>query len=144
MSEERKKILKMLAEGKITAEEADQLLEALASGRAEKQPDPGQSKEKAKDPKFLRVVVASSKPGKENVNIKIPLEMIRAGVKLGGLLPEKAREKINTKLIELKDRGMNVSVDDLNAESLNAVIQALTEMRIEIDEPDEKVSIFCE
>jgi hypothetical protein len=141
MSEERKKILKMLAEGKITPHEAEQLIDALGGDQAEYSNESASPLAGNENPKFLRVVVESTKKGKENINIRIPLQIIRAGVKLSGILPDKAKGKMKAKL---EAKGINIDLNDLNPDSLDPIIRALTEMNIEVDEPDEKVRIFCE
>ena len=89
MGEERNRILELLAAGKITAEEAGRLLDALssraASGGAAEQPARGPS---ANPPKFIYVKVVSAKG--DNVNVKLPLSLVRAGLKLTSLIPPQA------------------------------------------------------
>ena len=58
MSEERKKILEMLSQGKISADEAEKLLDAISPNATET--NAGRSSptlDEKKDPKFLRVLV---------------------------------------------------------------------------------------
>ena len=61
MSTERKQVLEMLAEGKISAEDADRLLEKLASSGRQAEGDTGNAAGEAKGskptPKFLRVEI---------------------------------------------------------------------------------------
>jgi len=81
MSNERLQILKMLEQGKITAEEASRLLEALKTG----QPNNGapqavwQAPRKAK---WLRIEVKERNGNR--VHIKLPVPIIRAALRLGG------------------------------------------------------------
>lgn len=79
MSAETKKLLEMLASGQITAEDAEKLLEKLgANGSGSTpptttaQPEGGASPQKLR---FLRVVVES--PGRDQVNIRVPLPFLR-------------------------------------------------------------------
>ena len=70
MSEEKKVILEMLREGKISVEEAEQLLEKASPG------DSFDDKPKIKKPnskRFLRVRVTEEDKVKANVNIPIAL-----------------------------------------------------------------------
>jgi len=82
MNEERKQILDMLAAGKISAEDAERLLDKLghgeASGTCETEYPPAASGEKPKNPKYLRVHVDSADGDK--VNIRVPLALIRTGI----------------------------------------------------------------
>ena len=96
MSEERKKILDMLSEKKITAEEAEKLLSAIS-----KEEGSGTGTVK-KEPKYLRVMV-EPRPGSENpdrVNIRVPIKLIRAGLKLAALIPKSAQSQVNDALHE--------------------------------------------
>lgn len=91
MNEEKKKILQMLSEGKIKAEEAALLLEQLESPRREDAP--GRT-----DEKMLRVRISASEPGRETpvqVAVNLPLKAARlAGQILPSLIPRSAREEI--------------------------------------------------
>ena len=86
-SEERMKILKMIQEGKLTAEEAAQLMEALedrrsASSSAEVPPE-GTSQGGAKTPKWFRVRVTDTNSGRARVNVRLPVSLVSAGLKMG-------------------------------------------------------------
>jgi len=152
MSEQRKQILQMLAEGKISAEDADRLLAALANN-TETGPDgavdnDGKSgkEAKTKKPSFLHISVHGGSGGHdghrkhENVDIKIPIMLLKAGVKLGSLVPESTRNKFNS---HLSDHGLDLDLNNLDSEKLDVFIQALTESSIDIVADDEVVSIRC-
>ncbi len=83
-NEERIKVLKMVADGKITAEEAASLLETLdeapaASSKA--QPGPGSAS--GQPGRYFRVRVTDTDTGKVRVNVRLPVGVINAGMKLG-------------------------------------------------------------
>ncbi len=83
-SEERLKVLKMVQEGKITAEEATELLnmlEAAAGPRAPKTPIPPAPPSPAG--RWLRVRVTDTDTGKTRVNVRLPLSMVNTGLKMG-------------------------------------------------------------
>lgn len=83
-SEERLKVLKMVQEGKITAEEATELLSMLesASGsRGPKAPVPPAPPVPAG--RWLRVRVTDTDTGKTRVNVRLPLSMVNTGLKMG-------------------------------------------------------------
>lgn len=83
-SEERLKVLKMVQEGKITAEEATELLnmlEAAAGPRAPKTPVPPAPPSPAG--RWLRVRVTDTDTGKTRVNVRLPLSMVNTGLKMG-------------------------------------------------------------
>ena len=76
-SDERMRILKMIEEKQITAEEGAKLLEALRAGG-----DGAQRGETAKS-RWLRVRVTDRATGKLKVNVNIPVGLIDVGLKMG-------------------------------------------------------------
>ena len=137
MNEERKKVLEMLAEGKISADEAERLLEALECKAKETSPQTALTETLNNLPKYLFVKVDSVDGDK--VNIRIPLKLIRAGIKLKALLPQDAQDKIN---IKLNEKGINL--DDFEAENFKDILDALTEFEVNVDEKKgDKVRIYC-
>jgi hypothetical protein len=135
---ERRRILDMLGAGKITADEAEQILDAL-NQRTGPADEPAETSAGRRKPRFLRVHVVPKSGSGENVNIRIPLGILRAGVKLGRLIPQDARDRVNDKLAE---KGMTIDFDDLK--SIEDVIVALEEMSIDVDDEKERVRICCE
>ena len=85
--EEKMQILKMLEEGKITADEASGLLDALGddiktpkeSGLREDFPDASGGHK----PRWFRVRVTDADTGNSRVNVRLPIGMVRAGMKMG-------------------------------------------------------------
>jgi hypothetical protein len=78
-SEERIKILKMVEEGKLTAEEAVQLLGTL--GKSERKRTPATDV----DSRWLRVRVTDLGTGKPKVNVNIPMRLVNVGLRVGAL-----------------------------------------------------------
>lgn len=171
MSEERKKVLAMLAEGKITAEEADRLLDKLAEGAS----DPGRGHRRhrwgghrrrkhlhigaaalacgpgdadadagadsddtetgsGKPLKYLRVEIHSN--DNDHVSVRVPLGLIRTGVKLTTMLPSDTSAKLAEKGIDLSELG-KLEGDDL--------VEALRDLKVDVDSSDgDTVRVFCE
>jgi hypothetical protein len=137
MNEERKKVLEMLADGKITADEAERLLDALENKSTETTPQTALAETLDNLPQYLFVKVDSDDGDK--VNIRVPLKLVKAGIKLKALLPQDAQVKINAKLNE---KGINL--DDFEAENFKDLLDALTEFEINVDEKKgDKVRIYC-
>jgi hypothetical protein len=137
MTEERKKILEMLANGKITTAEAEKLLNAVESKIDET--SKGKTSLSPKIPKYLFVKVDSTNGDK--VNIRVPLKIIRAGIKLKSLIPQEAQDKIDQKLGE---KGVNFKLDDISDENIQELMEALTEFEVNVeDKKGENVRIYC-
>ncbi|GAA4806506.1 SHOCT-like domain-containing protein [Streptomyces ziwulingensis] len=143
MSEQRRQILRMLAEGKITADEAERLLDALQ--RDQPRPAPGTGHRPAGRPKYLRLRVdaadGSGGDGASRVDIRVPLQLLRAGVRLTSLLPAQALTKVNASLTR---SGVPIDLTELKPQHLEDLIEHLDEVDIDIADPDSKVQIYCE
>ncbi|BCY12076.1 DUF2089 domain-containing protein [Actinoplanes sp. L3-i22] len=140
MNEQRKDILDMLAEGKITADEAEQLIAALDRSR----PANATSSDvrPAAAPKYLRVEVDTMEGGEPGrVNVRVPLQLLRAGVRLAALIPPQALGKANE---ELSKNGIPFDLTQLKPEQLEELVEHLGEMTVEVDQPDAKVRVFCD
>jgi hypothetical protein len=142
MNEQRRQILQMLAEGKITADEAEQLIDALE--REQPESPPGAAPRPKPRPKYLRVVVNSTDNGSDGpsrVNVRVPLQLLRAGVRLTSLIPPQALTKVNT---ELDKRGVPIDLTELKPQHIEELIDQLDEVTIDVDDPHSKVQVFCE
>jgi len=136
MSMETKKVLEMLAAGKITPEDAERLLDKLATAKEVPEGTPPEAPEStgaATPRKYLRILVNGD--GKD-VNVRVPLSFVRTGVGLMAVLPPRVAEKLN-------DKGFDLSfLKDLKGDELN---EALNTLNINIDSSDGKhVRVFCE
>ncbi len=129
MSEERNRILDLLAAGKITAEEAGRLLDAVDSRPAQAASASAAPKNGSGElPKFMYVKVISTQG--DNVNVKIPLSLVRAGLKLTSLIPPQAMDQIDKSMAE---KGMSIDLKNLKPEDLEDLIESLREMEISVD-----------
>ena len=149
MTENHRKILEMLSQGKISVVDAERLLEKLKAPmetRADAADEDGEAggassigkstgtKPDAKLPKFLRVVVDGV--AGEHVNVRVPISLVRTGVRLGALLPKQARRAV-------EEQGVDLSgLSGLDADELG---RALAELEVNVDEVDGgSLRIFCE
>ena len=146
MTEERRRILNMMAEGKLNAAEADALLDALSKNNSSAQlvatrPEPSQTAAPS-DPKYLRVLVESQEDGKPSkVNVRVPFQLIRAGMRLTALIPAVASEPVNR---ALKENGVDIDISKLKPEDFEALVTHLRELQVDVDNGTEKVRVFCE
>jgi hypothetical protein len=146
MSEDRRRILKMVAEGKITVSEADDLLTALESpdSSMEMTPEAHAPDSISKgSPKYLRIVVepATDNPRGDRVNIRVPIGFLRAGVKLASVMPGETQDKVG---FALKDKGIDLDMKGLTPEQVDDLVECLAELSVDVDTDKEKVRIFCE
>jgi hypothetical protein len=141
VTEERKRVLEMLAAGQINADEADRLLEALRDGPTKAAT--GEAPRPA--PRYLRVMVDSNDKDERpvKINVRVPLQLLRAGVRLASLIPPQAQERVNA---ALREKGMTFDVSQIKPENLNELIDQLSDFSVDIDqkEDDLKIKVFCE
>jgi hypothetical protein len=144
MNGERRQVLQLLADGQVTADEAERLLAAVERGEtglAVQEPD-------ARPVRYLRVQVDAldgSEPVK--VNLRVPIQLLRAGVKLVGVIPPRAQEHINR---ALQDQGLPFDLTQIRPENLDEIVDQLRELVVDVDlaaaggQDAVKVRIFCE
>jgi Fe-S-cluster formation regulator IscX/YfhJ len=140
MSDNQKRILDMLAEGKISADEAQKLLAAVGPGGEEPASTP------PRDAKYLRVVVvpdpdAPKSEDVKRINVRIPISLIRAGIKFTSLIPADASEQVNE---ALKEKGIDFDVRNLKPEDLEELITALHDLEVDVQSGQEKVHVYVE
>lgn len=115
-SDERLKVLTMVQEGKITAEEAVQLLEALdesAETRRKTPQPPAAPVYPGRSGRWLQMRVTDTDTGKVRVNVRLPLGVVKSGLKMGmHFVPE--AEGLNTDdLMAAVDQGLTGKIFDL-------------------------------
>ncbi len=138
MNEHRMKILQMLATGQITPEEAERLISAV-----EQEPPPGNDSAPRPRPKYIRVVVKTEEGSDNptNVNVRVPMQLLRAGVRLASLIPVQARGKVND---ALRDQGVQIDLSQLRPENLEELVDQLNDLTVDIEEKETRVRVFCE
>jgi len=139
MSNDRRQILDMLANAKITADEAERLLAAIDGAPSTGAASGGTSQQ----PRYLRVVVDSEKDegSPTKVNIRVPLSLVRAGVKLGALMPAPARDHVNQ---ALREKGIAIDVNQIKPDDIEAMLDQIGELTVDVDDKKAKVRVFCE
>ena len=131
MSEERKKILNMVAEGTLTPEEADRLLGALKD-----------SQEKTR---FFHVRVYNADRKKPKVKVDIPIGVLKLASKIGaafkGIVPDG---------FKIDMHGREISLDEFTPEMIDKIVAEITDegrfMLAEVTDDDkgEFVEVYIE
>ena len=142
--EDRRQILQMLAEGKINADEAERLLAALERP-AERAGSMAETSSPVRQPKYLRVMVDAPDKhqggGPVKVNIRVPMRLLRAGVRLGSFMPVQARDQVNE---ALHKQGIAYDINQMKPEDIEAMIDELNDLTVDVDGDETKVRVFCE
>ena len=123
MNEERKRILQMVEDGTITADEAMMLLEQLGTEKPAHAMDvyrPEMDDMSTSGAKMLRVRVHMIEKGKQSpttVNVNLPLTAARlAGKLIKNVMPEQAKDAVRNEGIDLSGIDFEAMIDALEAE----------------------------
>jgi DUF4097 and DUF4098 domain-containing protein YvlB len=133
MSEEKRKILQMVAEGKLTPEEAERLIDALSD-------DAGKGKKR-----FFKVRVYEKDSEKPKVRVDIPIAVLKLTAKIGSafksVLPESAKVKMN---------GSEIALDAFTPEMIDKILETLNDeekyflAQVTDEEKGEYVEVYIE
>jgi len=136
MNEHRRQILEMLAAGKITADEAERLITALErSDSTSAASNSSAAQPAAAKFKYLRVLVDADnggdpKHGPVKVNIRVPMQLLRAGVRLAGLIPPQARDHVND---ALREKGIPFDLSQIKPDNLEELLDHLNDLTIDVN-----------
>ncbi len=141
MTDERRRVLDLLAQGKITVDEADQLLRALGTAPTNDETPP--SGEPLKQPRFVRIKVhkTDGHGPDEEVNIRVPFPMVRGGLRLGAFFPGLMGEHIRTRM---REKGLDFDWSNLDPAAIDAILKELNDAGIDIESRRGHVRITCE
>jgi hypothetical protein len=121
-SEERLKVLKMIQEGKLSAEEGLKLLEALGE-----KPPSETNGNPPREPRYLIVKVTDTNSGRNRVNLRLPVNVLQAGAKVGARFsPEIEGLDIN-RLLEAVRAGETGQIVDVVDEEDGERVQVFLE-----------------
>jgi len=155
MSDETRRVLDLLAQGKITVDEADRLLAAIgqasagsaATGAAAGAKATGTSE--APSPRYLRVTITKTRSWPEDgeharrtwmwpgymggrsreVTIRVPVALVRNGMRLGAMIPGLAGSGLQARL---RERGLDVEFSKIDAETIERLVEEFGEMNIDV------------
>jgi len=144
MSLEQRKILDMLTAGKVNSDEAEKLLSAISGTEHDHNethyvhPKSGKTKLK-----YLRIVVEPNEENKEKgerVNIRVPLKLIRSGLKWASFIPKETKKKVTE---ALQEKGIEIDLSSMTSDDLEELIENFNDLTVNV-EGKETIKIFCE
>lgn len=120
-SEERMKILKMVQERRITAEEGAKLIAAL--GKAEQR----QQASAEGESRWLRVRITDLESGKPSVNVNLPMSLVNVGLKMGArFIPDMEGIQVD-ELAEALRQGLTGKIMDVVDEAEGQRVEVYVE-----------------
>jgi hypothetical protein len=144
MSDDTRRVLDLLSQGKITVDEADQLLKAVSGASSAPKADEAASSGPAKRPRWLRINIqkqATDQHGEKNVNVRVPISIVKGGMRLGALIAPFAGER---SIARLREKGYDMDLSRIDAESIESMLKDVDDLNVHIDNGKEQVRITCE
>ena len=146
MNENRRQVLDMLSEGKITVDEAERLLLLVDKESSDSQRPEPETRNPSVTPRYIRIVVQPESEGDGDdspnlVNIRVPMAMLRAGMQLAALMPEMAASGINR---ALREKGIDIDVSRLKVQDIERLLEALQEFEVDVHTGGQRVLIYVE
>ncbi len=109
-AEERMKVLQMIREGKITAEEGAKLLSTLTDTKKETRRPIARSSESSR---WFRVRVSDMATGKTKTSVNIPLGLMEWGLQIGAQFAPEVANINSEELIEALQSGVDGKIVDV-------------------------------
>ncbi len=139
MSDNTRRILEMVSQGKISVQEADELLKAMGDVHAEGAAPGATDKKEAR---WLRISI--NKQGdvgrRKEVNMRVPVSVLRAGVRLSALMPR----IVGTRFAAHGLGPDGIDFSQIDPKQLEQIISNMGEMVIDMDNGRAQVRINCE
>ena len=153
MSDHRRQILEMLSAGKITRRRGRTPHRGVGTRPCRFRPADATASPASKF-KYLRVWLISDSGGNPHhgpvkANVRVPLKLLRAGVRLAGLIPPQAREHVNH---AMRERGIPFDLSQIKPDNLQELVDHFNDLTIDVAVDNkgafgsEKVivRVFCE
>ena len=122
-SSERLRVLQMIQEGKISATEGARMLGEEPCG----QPGCEEAGSSGSEPRWIRVLITDVDSGRARVNVRLPVNLMSTGVKMGAHLSADMQELNMQQINDFVKRGVTGQV-----------------MEVVDDDEGEKVAIYLE
>jgi hypothetical protein len=71
----------------------------------------------------------------------VPIQLLRAGVRLASLIPPKALDRAND---ELRRAGVPIDLSQMKPEHIEELVEHLGDLTVDVEDSDSKVHVFCE
>lgn len=140
-SSDSRRILELLSQGKISVDEADQLLRAVGAAASAERATAGSSTDEGRHdaPKWMRITVDKAaregRPAKQ-VAIRVPMAVVRGGARLGAMFPRVAGDRV---MQRLREQGIDIAAIDFS--QIEQVLGNLGETTIDVDEGKGKAQV---
>jgi hypothetical protein len=151
-SDDTRRILDMLSQGKITVDEADRLIKAMSADRPAETAATDTATDDRQRIRWFRINI--HKPAKDpthrpkDVNIRVPIAVVKGGMRLGAIIAtfagENAAQRMKERGLDLDLSTINGDLSRMNGAEFDTFLKSLDDTNIEIDDGKSQVRITCE
>ncbi len=151
-TDDTRRILDMLSQGKITVDEADRLLKALSADPPAETAAGDTAADGREHVRWIRINI--HKPAKDeghrpkDVNIRVPIAVVRGGMRLGAIIGtfagEKAARRMKAQGLDIDLAKISSDLSQMNGPEFDEFLRSLNETNIEIDDGKAQVRITAE
>lgn len=151
-TDDTRRVLDMLSQGKITVDEADRLLKAVGGDGPAEPAAAGAASSDGRKMRWFRINI--QKPAKEfghkpkDVNIRVPIAVVKGGMRLGAIIAtfagEKAAHRMKARGVDLDLPTVLGDLSRMNGAEFDAFMSSLDDMNIEIEDGQSVVRITAE
>ena len=140
-----RRVLDMLSQAKISIDDADRLIKAMKTERPADTAAADPASDSRPPVRWFRINI--HKPAKDeahqpkDVNIRVPIAVVKSGMRLGALIPGFPGDAVSARL---RERGIDVDFSKLDTAALEHVLKQLGDTNIEVDSGKAQVRISCE
>jgi hypothetical protein len=151
-TDDTRRILDMLQEGKITVDDAGRLINALTADRRPETAAGDTATDGRERVRWIRINI--QKPANDtghkakNVNIRVPIAIVRGGMRLGAIIGtfagEKAARRMKAQGLDIDLAKISSDLSQMNGPEFDEFLRSLNETNIEIDDGNATVRITAE
>jgi hypothetical protein len=150
-TDETRRVLDMLRDGKITVDEADRLLKALTADRPSETAGADTATNAGDRVRWIRINI--QKPANDghkakNVNIRVPIAVVKGGMRLGAIIGtfagDKAARRMKAQGLDIDLAKISSDLSQMNGPEFDEFLRSLNETNIEIDDGRSQVRITAE
>jgi hypothetical protein len=126
-NDERMKVMKLVQDGKITPEEGDELITLLEGRPAAPKPAVETQRSSGQKARWMKIRLSNVDTGKLKGNIRVPIGLVNAGMKIGARFSPELQDMDLTELMDAikeGETGLFVDVtDDDNRERVEVFLE---------------------
>jgi hypothetical protein len=151
-TDDTRRILDMLSQGKITVDEADRLLKAMGADSGSGPATADRPADGGRSARWFRIYIRKPADGHaheaKDVNIRVPIAVVKGGMRLGAIIAtfagEKAAQRMKARGLDLDLSTINGDLSRMNGAEFDTFLKSLDDMNIEIDDGRSRVRITAE